>query len=791
MSRPPRTDRAVLSGIQAVVLALMVAGPHPRPAVVLGAAALVTVLVAATARERYRQGGGPPAHGVGVLAAFVGIVVLTTLPLPPLLLRTLDHGTAGLFAATAPEWPAWYPLALDPWAPWPSLATLVSAVGLFAVLVAYPWRTRVGLRLVLTLLAGGVLVAGGGLLLRIRNHAGPFDDPAWLAGVLAMTIPPAVITTLLTGRGLLHRFSRTAGLARHAGVPPPRAIVSSIVALQHTLVTPIAAGFATVLLIAAYWATGLRAAAAALLVGVGVAVVGSRHGAGRGTDGATVRQRRERLATWGILGAAGLALAVATARDLLASRTAGGPNGFAIWLDGIATGWRLLRAHPLTGVGLGAWSTAATAGGTPPVGPSDLAAFAADTGLVGMACLLGFVAVVVPVVRARWGRGLPRPRATRHEPAAAAADVDRHALLAWGVAGGVVALLLQTLAGSGMRGPAPGALLALGIGLLALPPSASPVDRSPVIGRLAVVLALALVPSLANAVLPLFGAAPLAPADLVARAERLIATEGEAGRDEAVDLLRRAARRAPTHLAAHVAIAARTDRAVEREDALWRAVRLAPAATALRDQLAAALWERGARDVAVAEVEESLSQVPRLAAHDLLPGESGLVPDAGSIAEATARAARFAPEVRGAVERGLRRALADAQENTRGPIVDDLATVLESDARWTAATALLRDEATKHPDRGGRLARAAHDALAGGDPQEAEAMLLTAVRDTPARGDLYRALAVDVYAARGDFDAANRVLRTGERQATDLRPVYLGVAETLARRDEHREEPGR
>jgi hypothetical protein len=39
-----------------------------------------------------------------------------------------------------------------------------------------------------------------------------------------------------------------------------------------------------------------------------------------------------------------------------------------------------------------------------------------------------------------------------------------------------------------------------------------------------------------------------------------------------------------------------------------------------------------------------------------------------------------------------------------------------------------------------------------------------------------------VYAARGDFSTAERVLDAGERNAVDMLPVYHGVTQMLARR---------
>ena len=86
------------------------------------------------------------ATGVGALAAFVALALATTLPLPPLLLGLLSPATAQLYAETLPGWPerggwsGWRTLALDPYGVWSSSARLALGFGVFAVVVAYPWR---------------------------------------------------------------------------------------------------------------------------------------------------------------------------------------------------------------------------------------------------------------------------------------------------------------------------------------------------------------------------------------------------------------------------------------------------------------------------------------------------------------------------------------------------------------------------------------------------------------------------------------------------------------------------
>src|SRR5256885_16568693 len=83
----------------------------------------------------------------------------------------------------------------------------------------------------------------------------------------------------------------------------------------------------------------------------------------------------------------------------------------------------------------------------------------------------------------------------------------------------------------------------------------------------------------------------------------------------------------------------------------------------------------------------------------------------------------------------------------------------------------------------GQLARAARDYLKADDKAAAEQVLRVALERAPERGDLYRTLAVDVYAARGDFPAAESVLQAGGGNALGKLPVYEGGTGGLARRE--------
>jgi hypothetical protein len=149
-----------------------------------------------------------------------------------------------------------------------------------------------------------------------------------------------------------------------------------------------------------------------------------------------------------------------------------------------------------------------------------------------------------------------------------------------------------------------------------------------------------------------------------------------------------------------------------------------------------------------------------------------------------ARLASLEPIKVDAIERGLRRAL-DEQGlgEERASIVNDLVTVLEARERWSDAALVLQAEGQRTLDDGASLARAARNYLKARDDKAAEQTLLAAMLRTPEQGDLYRDLAVDVYAARGDFPMAEQVLEAGELNALDMLPVYDGVTKVLSQRE--------
>src|SRR5439155_773283 len=124
--------------------------------------------------EGRRRGRAPYPPGVAAPAGLVALAPARTLPLPPAGLRWIPPATSRLYSEMLPGWPGaggwtlWRPLALDPYAAWAALGRFSIGLGAFVVAVSYPWRTRdpagdgrpmVFARLLLTLIAGGVLLA--------------------------------------------------------------------------------------------------------------------------------------------------------------------------------------------------------------------------------------------------------------------------------------------------------------------------------------------------------------------------------------------------------------------------------------------------------------------------------------------------------------------------------------------------------------------------------------------------------------------------------------------------------
>src|SRR5207244_8012719 len=116
----------------------------------------------------------------------------------------------------------------------------------------------------------------------------------------------------------------------------------------------------------------------------------------------------------------------------------------------------------------------------------------------------------------------------------------------------------------------------------------------------------------------------------------------------------------------------------------------------------------------------------------------------------------------------------------------NLVSLLEARERWSDAATVLAYEGERSLDANTDLGRAARNYLKAHDFASAEQNLLAALLRTPEQGQLYRDLAVEVYAARGDFPLAERVIEAGQRNALDMLPVYEGVTEVLTQRESAR-----
>src|SRR5438552_645622 len=732
-------DRRVLYTLQGLVLGLPLFLGGRQEWAVTAASAVILLLLAVTLRERRRRGRAPYPPGIAALAGLVALALATTLPLPPAVLRWIAPATARLYSEMLPGWPGaggwtlWRPLALDPYRAWAALSRFSIGLGAFVVILSYPWRTAdregdarpvVFARLLLTLIAGGVLLACLGLLSELTGNgrilwvtgvpasservSGPFVNPNHFAAWLEMVIPAAVACVLVVVGRVRGRLRRAADAARGSGMPPRQAWVSALIVHQRRLWAPLAVCAGLLLMGLAHVASGSRGGRAALLVGLAVAGAGMASSAGR-----SPRRR------WA---AAAVALALVRAA---ARRPA-------------------------------------------PSGPA--AAPALD-------------------------RERSAPHAREFELPDWRAALEQPSFLRWGLVGGVAAILVHSLIDFGLRMPANFLSLMVVLALLVLSGAPQPAGGTRALRVLVVLLLAAAVPQVANRARMLAGTSPLSPGDCLAAADLLLAQQGDGAPPRALALIRRALDRSPANLEAHQALAAALGPGPEAEAELRRALALSPWSGEIRDGLGLRLWARGARAEGAAELEESMFRFPSLASHAYLGPAGQLEPrDAGQLIQALdegdvlgLRLAALEDAMAEAIGRGLDRALREPPAGEeRAAIVEDLATLLEARGRWSEAARALVAEADHGAGSGRTLARAARDYLEAGDRAGAEQSLLAALTQAPERGDLYRTLAVDVYAARGDFSAAENVLHAGERNALDMLPVYHGVTEVLARRESTR-----
>jgi len=835
-------DRRVLRVLQLLVLALplFLGGRHPL-GVSLGLLA-VFALLGVTLRARAARPDPPEAVGVGVLAAFVALALFTTLPLPPALLRMLSPDTAALYQDLLPGWPdagsAWRPLALDRGGVWWEICKLGVGLGAFVVLVAYPWqaeipeddpREHVFATLLLTLVAGGAAwsavallhgVAGGERVLWLFEPAstpgrasGPFVNPNHFAAWLEMVIPLGVAYLGAVALRLGRHIARMAGASQKMGVAARRAWAGALASHQRSFWLPLLVAGGVLVMIVAHLATGSRGGTMSLLVGLAVVALGFVHRA-RGTRDARASHALS-AALVGLLVVASVVTVASWARledDVVGGVVAGGAAfeggevGLMTRIAVSAKGRGLVEDFPAFGTGLGGWRHAFPQYQEPPVeggiwqhAHNDYLELAAETGVAGVALTLWFVVLVL-----RAARGGARDEAAsgarrRHDRPAAFEAPDwraaftRATWLRWGVAGGVAAILVHSLVDFGLRLPANLLLLSMLAGMLVLTRPAPSARPSRAVQAFALVLGLAALPLVAARVHQALGGDPYGAPALIEAADRALAEDDD--RERAILLARRAVDRSPVDRATHEALAIALGDDPESETALRRAVRLDPWAVELRDWLAAELAARGDSDAAAVELEESIARYPYLVSHALpapvaaasADATAGWLGDLAGTDPLRAQLAALDPPLADAAERGLRRALGERPAGRERQVVaDDLVLLLEARERWAEAGAVLRDASGITPEDAPRLARAASDFLKAGDVDAAQGALVAALKLAPERGDLYRRLAVDVFAARGDFASAEQVLRVAQQNSQDMIPVYRGLTRVLSMRESAR-----
>jgi O-antigen ligase len=824
-----RADR-VLWVLQATILLLPLFLGGRQPAVLGAAWIVMAALIAVTLVER-RRAGRPTTPGAWALATFLALGLFTALPLPPAIIERLAPATAQLYRDVLPGWPgdggwtAWRSLALDPFAVWAQLSTLAVGFGAYLVLVGYPWgdevaRARVFGRVFLTVLSGGVAmallallaeVAGNGQVMWVSDEpvvhgrlAAPFVNPNHLACWLEMVIPATLAYAWVLARRLRRQIVRSVESGRRLALRPRRAWAGALIASQRRLALPFLAAAGAALLVTVHLGTQSRGGTAGLLVGLGVAA--------GGILASLARRRQRRVPRWMPVAAAfALLLAALVPVGLWMQADSSEVSGadevdvslssrLAVALQG--TG--IVRDHPLLGTGLGSWLHAFRGYVGPPVeggiwdhAHDEYLELAAETGALGVALAALFAIGLVRAVRSARrhmlladGRRERRSRSLGEMPDWQAALGD-HRTLAWGLAGGIAAVLVHSTMEFGLHMPANFVLLMVLVGLVVVALPAREGRASSGLAAFAGLGLAAAVPLVWNSVLLVSGAMPLSPDGALAAADRAFSENQDAPRAQA--LVVAAIDRSPAYRDAHEMLAKVLGPGPGGDEALRRALRLEPWYIPGRDDLAFRLWRRGEREAAAVELEESLYRFPYLASHAFLGPDAALTSSEGpyvvrALADGdivTAHLVSLDPALTDAIARGLDRALAEATAGEKHTsIVADRVTLLEARERWVEAANMLRAEARLDDTDDRSLGHAARDYLKVNDLGSAEQALLAALLRNPARGSLYQRLAVDVYAVQGNFPLAEKVVQAGERNAVDMLPVYDASSDVIAKREQ-------
>src|SRR5881398_508953 len=209
----------------------------------------------------------------------------------------------------------------------------------------------------------------------------------------------------------------------------------------------------------AHVASGSRGGRAALLVGLAVAGAGMASSAGRSPR----RRWAAAAVALALVLAAGLSVALWRAADEVRAAEAIDVS-LASRLAVSAAGAAIVRDHPLLGTGLGSWLHAFRPYVEPPIeggiwdhAHDDYLELAAETGIAGVAVILAFAVSVVCAIRRRRDASETSPEPDvpadfrRGDWARALGDSSE---LRWGLAGGLVAILVHSAVDFSLHMPA-------------------------------------------------------------------------------------------------------------------------------------------------------------------------------------------------------------------------------------------------------------------------------------------------------------------------------------------------
>jgi Tfp pilus assembly protein PilF len=599
-----------------------------------------------------------------------------------------------------------------------------------------------------------------------------------------MLIPLTALCLVAIGGRVLTRLERRTEIARHTTAARSRILMAALVGSQQRLIAPLIVLTALGVMLIAHEATDSRGGRVALLIAALICMLGFALRGAPAQD--RMRARRAGVAVLAVLALGGILVwrsVLGSAENVTATQTIDPSLGARLLV--VAQALPLVGEFPLVGVGLGSWEHAFRLEQRPPIergrwshAHNDYLEFVVDTGLIGALILVWFAWAVTRAVRGgAVARDVSEPRDGKLVPAPTAATryrTDRidsrddwmavsqdWPLLRIGLAGGVGALLAHSLSDFHLQNPANTLIFMTLLGLLVL----SAPTRAPGGGARAwAPVGLIAVIAFATAA-PVFGLAPFTSSGAASAQARiadahlaLLATEDVEARDKAVLLARSAVELAPVEPDTHEILARALADEVEGDAAYRRAIWLSPDESQLRDVLAHRLWDRGEQAQALVELERSIAGAPYLAAHDYLALGNDLDPTSprGRLRTLTAsdslpaRLRLLDPTIQSAIERGLRRALEKGEFIDYDTTVSDLATLLEASGRHTEAAAFLEESAASSIGDEDLLRRAAVNYLTGGDFASAERVLTEQLIRMPENGELYRLLAVDVYAEQED-----------------------------------------